>query len=439
MSLHGWVRPQVFFFGGALGFVILNMSLPEQTEDYIDVLAVQEEVVPDLEDAPEPVDSDEDHDMEGEEEHETIEVDMSNNLSSYFDQHQDSVFTVFTHPTLPLAVSGGGDETAYMWTTHQQPAKLVTELKGHKELVIAGAFTADGQFCITGDMAGAILVHQALKRGQVWTLCGELNEVQEVTWIATHPLQQVFAFGGVDGSVWVYLIDPQLEQIMLGFSHQMTCNGGVFANTGDMDHLLLVTYADDGLVVGWNAYTGEQLFKLSTSEFRGEAPPWVLATLSPDTSIVALGARDAHVAVINTANPKNQLLTFFKALEIKDDQDVLEALVELLAWCGVQPILAAGCVSGDVLLFDTKTWRPRRQLKVGDAVTKLQFLPNLPVLVGSTMEGKVHKWDSRTGAELFVGVGHNMGVLDFAFADGGKKIITAGDEGVLLVFEDENV
>ncbi|PYD07638.1 hypothetical protein DND62_30245, partial [Pseudomonas syringae pv. pisi] len=54
-----------------------------------------------------------------------------------------------------------------------------------------------------------------------------------------------------------------------------------------------------------------------------------------------------------------------------------------------------------------------------------------------SMNGKLYKWDARTGDELFVGVGHNMGVLDFAIADNGKALITAGDEGVSLIFRPE--
>lgn len=96
-----------------------------------------------------------------------------------------------------------------------------------------------------------------------------------------------------------------------------------------------------------------------------------------------------------------------------------------------------GLVSGDVLLFDTQQWRLRKNLKVDDAITKLQFVGETPILVGSSMDGKIYKWDARTGEELFAGVGHNMGVLDFAILDGGKKLVTAGDEGVSLVFVHE--
>ena len=80
-----------------------------------------------------------------------------------------------------------------------------------------------------------------------------------------------------------------------------------------------------------------------------------------------------------------------------------------------------GLVSGDVLLFDTQQWRLRKNLKVDDAITKLQFVGETPILVGSSMDGKIYKWDARTGEELFAGVGHNMGVLDFAILDGGKS------------------
>ena len=100
-------------------------------------------------------------------------------------------------------------------------------------------------------------------------------------------------------------------------------------------------------------------------------------------------------------------------------------------------MLAVGLVSGDVLLFDTQQWRLRKNLKVDDAITKLEFINDTPFLVGSSMNGKIYKWDARTGEELFVGVGHNMGILDFAILENGKKVATAGDEGVSLLFVTE--
>ncbi|GAV29024.1 hypothetical protein PMKS-002503 [Pichia membranifaciens] len=153
-----------------------------------------------------------------------IEIDMSNNSQSYFEDHSDSIFTVATHPTLPIAVTGGGDNAAYLWTTHSSPAKTITKLAGYGESVVAAEFTFDGSYLVTGDMSGKVIVYKSAKRGQLWEPYSRtLEDVEEVMWISTHPKQNVFAFGGIDGSVSVYSIEPTLDLIFSGYSHSTEC------------------------------------------------------------------------------------------------------------------------------------------------------------------------------------------------------------------------
>ncbi|ODV95518.1 hypothetical protein PACTADRAFT_50232 [Pachysolen tannophilus NRRL Y-2460] len=401
----------------------------EEGEGYLSNTEVEEEI--NAENDAEPMSDegeDDDHD-----ENLVEEIDMSNNSWTYFDTHKDSVFTVFSHPTLPLVVTGGADNTAYVWVTHLQPPKLVTEITGHKESVITGGFTNDGEYMVTGDMAGKIQIFKSLKRGQKWELVGSLEEISEVTWIKVHPKQQIFAFGGSDGSVWCYQIAPEIAQLMSGFSHQLDCSNGEFIDIDNQDALTLVTVSEDGSIISWNGFTGEVNWKIQSSDLKGLTPPWVsISKEEGKSNILAIGARDAHLAIINGEN--GNILNLLKAIELKEDQDEFESSIETITWCSVLPILAVGLVSGDVILFDTKSWRPRRNIKIDDAVTKLQFINKSTTLVGSSMNGKIYKWDSRTGEELFVGVGHSMGILDFALQDNGNKLITAGDEGVSLIF-----
>lgn len=399
-----------------------------------DVLTNQEvhEEVQDLEEA-EPIEED-DNDSQGDDDH--IEVDLSNNSWTYFDTHQDSIFTIFSHPQLPLVATGGGDNTAYIWTTHSQPPKIVSELKGHSESVISGGFTSDGKFCITGDMTGKIMIHRAVNRGQKWNVVGELQEVEEISWIKVHPVHNCFAFGSTDGSVWAYQIDPTLEQLMSGFSHSLDCTAGAFYDVTDKETLKLLTVSEDGSMVAWNCFTGQQLYRVDQhSQLKGLSPPWVTVArdFSNSCGIAAIGSRDAQLCILNLES--GHVLTILKTLELDQNQDVFEASIEALAWCGVQNILASGMVSGDLVLFDTNTWRPRRSIRMPDAITKLEFVQDSHVLMASCMDGKVYVIDSRTGDHLYVAHGHNMGVLDFVVQDQGKKIITAGDEGVSLVFQ----
>lgn len=407
-------------------------------EEYVDINEIAEEVDDDLGPAPEEDDENGDgNDDMDVDENDTLEIDLANNSWTYFDKHQDSVFTVFQHPTLPMVVTGGGDNTAYMWTTHTQPPRFVGELLGHKESVVCGGFTGDGKFVVTADMNGFIQVFKSSKGGQKWTKFGDLEEVEEVLWLTVHASLPYFAFGAPDGSVWVYQIDEssqQLEQVMSGFSHTLECNGGVFVATATADELTLVTISEDGSIVNWNAFTGSVNYKLQPhDDFKGVESPWV--SVKTHKNVIAVGARDGQLAIINLDLGK----IVHSVRTIENVEDIADLSIEALAWCENPAVnlLAVGLVSGDLLLFDLLQWKVRRLWKVDDTITKLEFVDDTPVLVGSSMDGKIYKWDARTGEALFVGVGHNMGVLDFAVMDHGKKLVTAGDEGVSLVFVDE--
>ncbi|CAH6718149.1 ribosome assembly protein Sqt1p [[Candida] jaroonii] len=408
----------------------LREEVPE--EEFINANEVGEEI---LDDGRIPEDEgDEDMDLDDDEQ---IIIDLANNSWTYFDQHKDSVFVIFKHPTLPMVVTGGGDNTAYLWTTHSQPPRFVGELSGHQESVIAGSFTADGNFVITADMNGFIQVHKSSKGGQRWIKFGELNEVEEVLWVKAHPRLPIFAFGANDGSVWCYQIDndsKSLVQLMSGFSHSLECNNGLFIDIDNDDTLPLVTISEDGTIVNWNAYSGEVNYKLQPhDDFKGTESPWV--TISISKNRIAVGARDGQLAIIN--NDSGKLVHSVKTLDNVDD--IADLSIEALSWCENPAInlLAVGLVAGDLLLFDTNQWRLRNKIKLEDTITKLEFIDDTPLLVGSNMNGKIYKWDARTMNEVFVGVGHNMGVLDFTILDNGKKLVTAGDEGVSLIFNTE--
>lgn len=423
-------------------------------DEFIDMTEVDQEIALGDDDAPMDEDEDEEIGEVGDggesEEDETLEIDMSNNSVSYFDKHSDSVFTVFQHPTLPLVCSGGGDDVAHLWTSHSQPPKFAGTLNGHTESVIAGSFTCDGKFLVTADMTGKVLVHMSHKGGSQWKKASELQEVDEVVWLICHPtIPGIFAFGAIDGSVWCYQINGSsgaLEQLMSGFVHQQDCSAGAFINVDKGENTLeLVTCSLDSTIVGWNCFTAQQLFKIAQEDIKGLEAPWVSLSVAPasltngNAAVVACGANNGLLAVIN-CNNQGSVLHLSQAIELKEENVELDASIESIAWSQNFPLMAIGLVSGDILLYETKTWKVRRKFLLPDSVTKLLF--DGADLFASGIDGKVYQFDARTGQEKFVCTGHNMGVLDFALIKKDdtslRRVITAGDEGVSLIFEVPN-
>lgn len=435
-----------------------TLSVMEPQEEFITTEEVEQEIVPTVEveqDVPVDIEgeNDDDDEMMNDDE-EALEVDMSNNSLTYFDKHTDSVFAIGHHPNLPLVCTGGGDNLAHLWTSHSQPPKFAGTLTGYGESVISCSFTSEGGFLVTADMSGKVLVHMGQKGGAQWKLASQMQEVEEIVWLKTHPtIARTFAFGATDGSVWCYQINEQdgsLEQLMSGFVHQQDCSMGEFINTDKGENTLeLVTCSLDSTIVAWNCFTGQQLFKITQAEIKGLEAPWISLSLAPATltkgnsGVVACGSNNGLLAVIN-CNNGGAILHLSTVIELQPEQDELDASVESISWSSKFSLMAIGLVCGEILLYDTSAWRVRHKFVLEDSVTKLMF--DNDDLFASCINGKVYQFNARTGQEKFVCVGHNMGVLDFILlhpvANTGteqkRKVITAGDEGVSLVFEVPN-
>lgn len=105
------------------------------------------------------------------------EIMIQNDSVAHFDGHKDSIFCIAQHPTRPeLVVTGGGDDTAYMWDatppegpllpqsyeTNPQPKErkgqqVISQFEGQDESVNAVCFTLPaGEYVVTGTLAGKL-------------------------------------------------------------------------------------------------------------------------------------------------------------------------------------------------------------------------------------------------------------------------------------------
>ena len=115
-------------------------------------------------------------------------------------------------------------------------------------------------------------------------------------------------------------------------------------------------------------------------------------------------------------------------------------------------LLAAGSVDGSIVLFDTAhRFAVRRHIREAHeefAVVKVEFVPGSAghLLTSCGLDGVVRRWDTRGGTAAsgqglvnewrgHRGEGEGGGVLGFVQGGNGNRIITAGDDGVSLVFE----
>lgn len=307
------------------------------------------------------------------------------------------------------------------------------------------------------------------------------------------------AFGANDGSVWVYTIeaDSTLNIVQTFFLHQSPCTAGAWSPDGkllatvDEDSSLYVwdVFGEAAAAGVADPQGGQAIISLTAADERFKVEGGLYsAAISPGGGLVAVGGAGGNVRIVGlprlsgpaaasaTAGAKGagargkiggakqaggpggatsagQAGQILAAIQAQTDG------VETLDFS--QPpltLLAAGSVDGSIVLFDAAhNFAVRRNIKDAheeEAVIKVEFVKT-PLgtanernymLTSCGNDGVVRRWDVRGGTAAaqqgFLGEwkghrggGEGGGVLGFVQGGGGKRVVTAGDDGVSLVFD----
>lgn len=324
------------------------------------------------------------------------------------------------------------------------------------------------------------------------------QEVDEINWLSPcpHPAYpNTFALGAADGSVWVYTVNSsELTIVQAFYLHQAACTAGTWTPDGK----LLATVSEDASLYVWDVFgeaaaagltgsTSSQAVVGLTGDderFRVDGGLYSVA-VSPGGAIVAVGGAEGQVRIVGlprlSAASQASVTSGAKGAGARGKAGgakqaggprggqstaaagqagvILASLaaqsdgIETLAFS--QPpltYLAAGSVDGSIALFDAAhNFAIRRHLKDAheeEAVIKVEFVQNSDknyLLTSCGNDGVVRRWDVRGGTAAagqgFAGEwkghrggGEGGGILGFVQGGGGKAIVTAGDDGVALVF-----
>ena len=307
------------------------------------------------------------------------------------------------------------------------------------------------------------------------------------------------ALGASDGSAWIYTIDSSDETSPLQvqqayYFHTASCTAGAWTPDGK----LLATVSEEGSLYVWDPFgeaaasgvvaqgAGQTVIGLTSSDQRFEVEGGLYSVaIAPSGAFVAVGGANGMIRVVglpifsslsatNNSNPtKGQKGSGTKskaaggkrnpasATESSAGQagQILASLqaqtdgIETLAFSAPPlTLLAAGSVDGSIALFDTAhRFALRRHIRDAHeeyAVVKVEFSREQEkgwLLTSCGMDGVVRRWDTRGGTTAsgmglvgewkgHRGEGEGGGVLGFVQSEGGG-IVTAGDDGVSLVFE----
>ncbi|OBZ72612.1 putative WD repeat-containing protein C25H1.08c [Grifola frondosa] len=364
---------------------------------------------------------------------------FEDNSMQHFPNHKGSVFAISTHPVAPLAASGGEDDLGYIWdfTTGEEIVKLT----GHTDSVTATAFSADGELIATGGMDGKVRVWRRVgkENWNTWEFLTELSGPDEVMWLRWHPKGNVLLAGSNDTTVWLWqLPSGNTMQVFAGHTGPVQCGG--FTPDGKR----IITADADGTLIFWDPRSPTPLFKLSPSDARFALDGITALAVNPASTLAVVGGSSGGVRVINLS--KGEVIS---ALAGHQEGESIEA-VEFLefAGAGIPPgaavsasggVVVTGGTDGKACIWDLSTMRLRATLEHEDAVTSLHRLPPPKghLLVSASADKTLRTWDARTGTLVRENKGHQGPVLDAALGLGGGVVVSAGDDGVCLVFPTE--
>lgn len=494
---------------------------PEHPEEDLDEMLA-------VEDAAEEIEEQEGDDIAMDSDNE--ELMLVNDSIAYFDQAQDSLFTIAQHPIHPSLVAVGGSagqeddapgagwliDTSVAESRPVLPASYASDpaaadskpqttqldslfsLEGHTDSINTLTWTLPhGEFLVSGGLDGRMKVWKTdVRPGSAVkvTAVGEAQEVEEINWVAPCPSQShpnTVALGASDGSVWVYTIDSSdasnpLQIVQSYFLHTGPCTAGAWTPDGE----LLATVSEDSSLYVWDVWgtaasqnivgdNGMTVVSMTGEDQRFEVEGGLYSiAIDPKGAFAAVGGAGGAVKIVSLPRLSSQSQPQAKQARggksssssadpttggvilasLHTQGDSVESLaVSLTATTPPTTLIAAGSVDGSICVYDAnRRFAVRRHIfgaHEEHSVVKLEFIKNSWLLTSCGMDGVVRRWDLRSGGATGTtaagrtdtglqkewkghrGDGEGGGVLGFVQGQTGERVITAGDDGVTLVFE----
>ena len=325
------------------------------------------------------------------------------------------------HPDHPNTIAlGASDGSVWVYTIDASekasPLQVIQACYLHTESSTAGAWTHDGKLLATVSEGGQLLVWDPFGEAAAAGVTGTSAGSQAIIKLGME--DQRFA---VEGGLYSVAIAPS----------------GAFAAVGGASGVIRV--------VGLPRLGGARDGASATQSMKGGG-----ARNKPGGGKAAVTAGSGP-----TAAQAGQILASLQAQS--------EGIETIAFAPASSPLMAAGSVDGSIVIIDSAhRFAVRRHIKEatedGLAVVKVEFgrgeigkEDGGHILTSCGMDGIVRRWDTRGGTTAaghglirefrgHRGEGEGGGIMDYitlgASETGGKgRIVTAGDDGIALVFE----
>jgi WD40 repeat protein len=333
-------------------------------------------------------------------------------LSGHTDKLQSAAFNSDGR----FLVTAGDDATARVWDVETR--RTVAELIGHNGSVLSASFHPDGQLVATGGADGTLRFWPSPNQA-VFEL--PIPNQKRVRDIAFSPDGQSLVTASEDrtGRVW----NRASPLHTLGHGRKGEPDDWVESATFSHDGSRILTAGDDGTAKVWSSETGSLLHTVGT--VGGE--PLLTADLSPNGDYVAAagegGMRIWKVSPGNGPHTRKGPAVRVDSVAFSPDGEFLASA----AWDGA---LRLWVVEGSEA--PVATLRGDR-----NPLMSVAFSSDGARVAAGGWSGSVWVWDVRTHDLVATLAGRHL-ISGIGFSQGGRFVVTAGDDGVARVFAAES-
>jgi WD40 repeat protein len=378
-----------------------------------------------------------------------------------FQGHTRPVWSVAFSPDGQSIVSGSEDGTVRRWDAAS--GNNVFTYSGHTGEVRSVAYSPDGSFIASGSEDGTLKVWDVAS-GMALLTGRHFGPVWSVTWSRDG---QYIASGSADNTARLWRLDSELS-IRTFRGHA----GGVFSVTFSPDGAYLATGSFDSTLRLWDV-SGRTNFPALKGHI---GPVWVVA-FSPDGRCIVSGSHDSTLRLWDVESREN-LSTFrghtagvWGAAYSPDGQRIVssshdekikiwdaEQMQEPLTLTGhARPVMAvthqpggariaSGGYDSTLRLWDAISGESIANLQGHTgAILTIAYSPDGQCIVtgGGTWNhqyrkwflGELRWWDPISGENILTREDAEAGIWSVLFASGGRRLVSAGDDGKLRFWD----